>query len=680
VVPMKKTIIALLLFTFNISCFAVGGDDCGDTDSKKARKLYESALTALKANNRQEAYRLLHEATQEDPNYANAWVEMAYINFRFSEDSEQRRMIQQADNYYNKAVNQYQKAADACPSIKNYDICLWLGEYYFKKRDFETTRKYIDLFVKNAKQHSGMERAKEIQRKINTYYELKSKPVPYNPVKVSGINTDLDEFLPMVSPDGELFFYTHRYAKKNDNYGDFKWVDEFRVSERDLQQKGKLIYKSGTPMQSPFNAGTDQGAVSVTIDNRFLYVALGEMTKTTGGPYQNFDIWVSEFADGAWQPLRNLGPNVNGRTSWESQPSISADGKTLFFASTRPGNIGFDENNQTSDLWMSQLDANGNWSKAVNMGPVINTEGNEKSPFMHSDSQTLYFSSDGHDGVGGLDIFYAKHNPDGTWQKPKNMGYPINTEDDEVGLIVSTMGNKAYFSSNKVSDNESYDIYEFEIPAEARPQEVLFVKGQLTDDEGKELEDAKIKVENVKTNEVVEGMIDRMTGRYAVVIPVKKPDDEFLLTVKKRDYAFTSQYIAPKEEAKEVPVKVDLVVKPIEVNQTVQLNNIYFNTASADLQQQSLIVLDRFLEFMQENPGLKIEIHGHTDNEGIAEKNQALSERRAKAVRDYLLLMGLDSSRIVAWKGYGQNKPVADNKTPEGRAKNRRTEFLIVAK
>lgn len=680
-IALRVFIVVLFAVSFSLHCFAGEGDECGGTDSKKARKLYESAMNELKSGKTQDAYKMLAEATQEDPEYANAWVEMAYLNFRFSDDSEKRSFIQQADIYYNKAVSQYEKAAAACPSINNYDVCIWLCDYYYQKRNFEITKKYVDLFINNVKQHSGLEHIKVIKRKIDKYYEMKSHPVPFNPVKIANINTDNDEYLPLVSPDGEMFFYTQKYNRKID-LGNFQTIEEFKVSERDMQTAGKLLYKNGVPMQNPFNTGSNQGAASVTIDNRFLYVTISEMSRTQYGPFQNFDIWVSEYLDGAWQPLKNLGPNVNGRITWESQPSISADGKTLYFATVRKENIGFNEdNNTTSDIWMSQMDENGNWKKAVNLGPVINTSGNEKSPFIHSDSQTLYFSSDGHDGMGGYDIFYSKRNPDGTWQPPKNIGYPINTGDDEIGLIVSNYGNKAYFSSNKLNNNSNLDIYEFEMPLEARPQEVLFVKGQLTDDEGKELEDAKIKVENVKTEEVFDGMIDKMTGRYAVVIPVKKPDDEYLLTVKKRDYAFTSQYIAPKDEVKkEEPIKVNLVVKPIEVDQTVQLNNIYFSTASADLVKQSLFVLDRFVDFLKENPKIKIEIHGHTDNEGIAENNQTLSERRAKAVRDYLLLEGLDPSRIVAWKGFGQNKPVASNDTPEGRAKNRRTEFVIVSK
>ncbi|PKP19757.1 MAG: hypothetical protein CVU05_10655 [Bacteroidetes bacterium HGW-Bacteroidetes-21] len=661
--------------------FALGDDECGDTDNKKARKLFEQALDALKSGKSQEAYKFFADATQEDPSFANAYVEMAYLNFRYSDDSEQRGMAQQSEQFYNKAVNNYKKAADACPSIKNYDICIWLAEYYFKKRDFETAKKYLQPFINNAKQHTDMAFAKGMMRKIDRYYELKANPVPYKPIKMSGVNTDMDEYLPMVSPDGDLFFYTHRYAKKSMDYGDFKWTDEFRVSKKAGQNNGISTYVQGNPMDDPFNKGIDQGAVSVTIDNNFMYVTLCEMSRTTSGPYKNCDIWVSEFQEGQWSTLKNLGPNVNGRTSWESQPSISADGKTLFFSTIRPGNIGFDaDKNQTCDIWMSQMDENGVFQKAVNVGPVINTAGNEKSPYMHSDSQTLYFASDGHDGVGGYDIFYSKRKPGGTWETPKNIGYPINTENDEVGLIVSTQGKMAYFSSNTLNDNDNYDIYEFELPIEVRPAEVIFVKGQLKDDQGQELTEAKIKVENVQTHEVTEGMIDKMTGRYAVVIPVKKPDDEFLMTVKKRDYAFTSQIITAKETVKVEPVKIDFEVKPIEVDQTVQLNNIYFNSSSSELFKQSLFVLDNFLEFLEENPTLKIEIHGHTDNIGDAKNNQTLSEKRAKAVRDYLLLMGLDSSRIVAWKGYGQTKPIASNTTETGRAQNRRTEFVIVAK
>jgi len=661
--------------------FAIKQADCGDSDNRKARKSFETAQSLLRAGKIQDAYRSFNEAINEDPDYAKAYLEMAYISFRLSESAETRGQVQQMERHYNNAVNQYKKAAEICPSLNNYDICFWLGKYFYSKRDFQESIKYINLFLNNTNKHQGIKHAQIIKRKIDKYYELINNPVPYNPVPVQGINSNEDEYLPLISPDGEMFFFTHRYAKKVKENVDFRWVDEFRVSRFGGKKQNRDLFTSGEPMPSPFNMGVDQGGVSITIDNNVLYVTLCEMTRTSQGPYKNCDIWVSEYSYGEWTPLRNLGPNINGRTSWESQPSISADGKTLFFSTIRPDNIGFDiETNQTSDIWYSTKDENGIFQKAKNLGNVINTSGNEKSPFIHSDSQTLYFSSDGHDGVGGYDIFYSRMKADGTWEEPKNIGYPINTEADELGLIVSTNGQKAYFSSNQLNDNGSYDIFEFELYKEARPEEVIFVKGQLVDDTGKDLADATIEVKSVETQRVVEGMVDKMTGRYAVVIPVKKPDEEFLMTVKKRDYAFTSHYITPKEVETEKPLKVDFEVKPIEVNKTVQLNNIYFSTNSAQLYKTSLFVLDNFLEFLNENPNIKIEIHGHTDNIGNPAANQLLSENRAKAVRDYLLIMGLNSNRIADCKGFGQNKPIASNNTEEGRAKNRRTEFVIVGK
>jgi len=322
----------------------------------------------------------------------------------------------------------------------------------------------------------------------------------------------------------------------------------------------------------------------------------------------------------------------------------------------------------------------GIWKPSVNIGDVINTTGNEKSPFIHSDSQTLYFSSDSHDGIGGYDIYYSKMNPDGTWSEPKNIGYPINTEGDEIGFIVSTFGNKAYFSSNKLQDSEGWDSYSFDLYEDARPKEVAIFKGDIKDEQGIPIEDAKLEVKEVKTNRITEGMVDKMTGKYAVALPVTKPEDEFIMTVKKKDYAFTSEYIKAKEIKKIEPVKVDFEVKPVEVGTTVKLNNIYFASSSAVFEKSSLVVLDNFLEYLNENPNIKLSIHGHTDNVGDDNSNQTLSEQRAKAVAEYLILMGLDNSRIVSTHGYGETKPVATNDTEEGRALNRRTEFVIEAK
>ncbi|MBR3947573.1 MAG: OmpA family protein, partial [Bacteroidales bacterium] len=373
-----------------------------------------------------------------------------------------------------------------------------------------------------------------------------------------------------------------------------------------------------------------------------------------------------------------LGPNINGVKTWESQPSISADGKTLYFASIRESNIGFDPDNPTSDIYYSTKDEKGNWTKAKNLGSKINTPGNEKSPFIHSDSQTLYFSSDGHLGIGGYDIFFSKFR-DGDWTKPVNIGYPINTKNNDLGFVVNTQGTKAYFASNKLNGKGGWDIYAIDLYKEARPEKVFLVKGQLVDDNGYALSDAKLEVKNTRTEEVSEGVVDAETGHYAVAVTAKNENDDFLMVVKKEDYSFSSTLIEPTEETFEKPIEVNFEVKPIEAGKSVQINDIYYATASYEINQKSYAVLNEFAEFLKSNPTVKVEIRGHTDNIGSAQTNITLSNRRAQAVYDYLLSKGVPKTN-VSYKGYGPNMPIADNRTEAGRAKNRRTEFYILSK
>ncbi len=665
----------LLLFIGFIFCFyqaRLQESACPEPE-RKAKKLFDQAQEAYQKHNPELAYKLLLETVKEDPNFARAHLILADVNKqRISSTQNASSQLQ----YKNNAVNYFIKAADACPSIDNYRACYEAAYFLYNDKKYDKARIYIEKFLAGAESSPYLSDAKNIKKHIDMYYELINNPVPFNPQKVEGLCSDDDEFLPLISPDDEYMLYTRRVSKANE-LGTTRKYDVFTIAERIRNKESKEAFTNNQPMPEPFNKNTDnnQGAVSVTIDNNHLYVTICE------GP--NCDIWVSDYENGQWSQLKNLGGAINGRRSWESQPSISADGKMLFFSSIRPGNIGFeidDPNSHTSDIWMAVKDDNGNWKPAKNLGPIINTPGNEKSPFIHSDSKTLYFSSDGHYGVGGYDIFYSKLLPNGKWSEPKNMGYPINTENDEIGFIVSTNGKRAYFASNKLGDSKGYDIYSFELYNEARPQEVVFYKGQVKDEEGNPLEDAKVIVKNVTEQRTSEAMVDKLTGRYAVVIPVEKPNDDFILMVKKKDYAFTSSYFKAEEITKDKPIEVNFEVKPIEEGKTVKLNNIYFATNSAIFEKSSLIVLDNFLEFLNENPTIKIEIHGHTDNVGDDKSNQILSEKRARAVADYLILQGLDKNRIVATRGFGKNKPVATNDTPEGRALNRRTEFVIVKK
>lgn len=340
----------------------------------------------------------------------------------------------------------------------------------------------------------------------------------------------------------------------------------------------------------------------------------------------------------------------------------------LFFASDRPGGYG------GSDIWYTERASDGTWRKAVNLGPTINTDTNERSPFLHTDSKTLYFSSSGHKGLGGMDIFYSKLNDKKIWQTPVNIGYPINSENDEVDFFVSLNGETAYFSSNNI-DNKDWNIYQFPLYEEARPKNMIIVKGEVKSDDG-DITEAVVEIRDTASNVVATGKVNEITGKYAIATEFdkEKPQD-IIVNIKKKGHSYDTKLINPEKIVENV-VTSDAEVKKVEVGKTYDLHDIYFGTNLYSLTEQSKHIINLFVEFLNENPTIKVEIQGHTDNVGDDADNQLLSERRAQSVYEYALSRQVDASRI-RYKGYGESSPIATNNTPEGRAKNRRTIFLI---
>ena len=658
---------------------------CVEVKSNRAIKYFKQAMENLETGHDKEGYRLLMEAVKTEPEFPDAYYQLAQINLKKAQDAMYDiNEVRNADRYYHNAERYFLKTIKYCSKLDDYRSYYYLGIYYYQIKNLKNTLDYLQFYLAHQSSDEKLKKnAQTIINKIGDAAKLIENPVPFNPQKLAGINTAADEFLPLISPDGELALFTRRYPKFIKETQTKRFVDEFTYSERQnpLTQSYELFNK-GTAMPPPFNVqGVDQGAASITIDNKHLYMTICQFVKGKGGkPYKNCDIYVSDFEEGKWTTLKNLGPNINRQNTWESQPSISADGKTLYFASVRPGNIGFSSNNSTIDIYTSTLKPDNTWTKAKNLGQEINTRANEKSPFIHTDSQTLYFSSDGRNGLGGYDIYFSQLQPNGHWSKPKNIGYPINTEGDDLGFIVSTNGEKAYFSSDRIDESTGWDIYSFELYQDARPHKVLFAKGKLVDDQGNVLTDAKVEIKSVNTNKTVSGMVDKKTGDYAIAIATEK-DDEYLLTVKKKDFAFTSTFINPKTITHiDVPLQVNMEMKPVKVGETVEIKDIHFATNSANFDRSSLFILDNFVDFLKENPKVKIGIQGHTDNVGDPKANMELSQKRAQSVRDYLILMGIKKNRIAFTKGFGETKPVATNLTSEGRAQNRRTEFVIVEK
>lgn len=670
----RRLFILLIILTVGFfRSYAQFDDDfCNDIDDKKLIKSFQKGVQLLNDGKMNEAEVIFAKIIDEEPEFTEAWVASSEINYSKYKSAKDPKS---QNNYYSRYVKCLESVAKLCPSYQNYEVCYTLGKIFFSHDKLDVAKTYLKTYIDNGKKGTKYYTdAESTYHYIEQYLNLIENPVPFEPVIVEGVSSAYDDYLPLISPDGSLALFTKAYMKKEINsiYGD-RFVEEFTVSKAS-DDKG-LIFSPGEPLPYPFNSGKNQGAASISIDNKTLFITICEFVSRD---YDNCDIYMSTRVGDGWSELKSLGPNINGVKTWESQPSISADGKTLYFASIRESNIGFDPDNPTSDIYYSTKDEKGNWTKARNLGPKINTPGNEKSPFIHSDSQTLYFSSDGHLGIGGYDIFFSKFRDD-DWTKPVNIGYPINTKNNDLGFVVNTQGTKAYFASNKLNGKGGWDIYAIDLYKEARPEKVFLVKGQLVDDNGYALSDAKLEVKNTRTEEVSEGVVDAETGHYAVAVTAKNENDDFLMVVKKEDYSFSSTLIEPTEETFEKPIEVNFEVKPIEAGKSVQINDIYYATASYEINQKSYAVLNEFAEFLKSNPTVKVEIRGHTDNIGSAQTNITLSNRRAQAVYDYLLSKGVPKAN-VSYKGYGPNMPIADNRTEAGRAKNRRTEFYILSK
>ena len=467
-------------------------------------------------------------------------------------------------------------------------------------------------------------------------------------------------------------------------FGGSKTVNKEFFSSSKKRADG--TFGKGEPLPSPFNRSNHEGSPTINLNNDMLIFSRMTTASVGGGSYPNYDLYCSYYIDGEWTTPEKLGGGINRDDSWESQPSLSSDGEVLFFASDRPGGFG------GSDIWYSRKNAEGEWQKPVNLGKTINTAGNERSPFLHTDSKTLYFSSAGHDGMGGMDVFYSKMDAAGRWTTPVNIGHPINTERDEVDFFVSLDGKTGYFSSDQYNEegiligggvgtrqsSVSWDIFQFELYEAARPHSMVIIKGKVEADDG-DISNAVVEVRNEKAQVVSRVKVNANTGQYAVAAEVNKEKPQNLIVnVKKEGHSFDTKLITVEQQKKDV-ITNDAEVKKVEVGKTCDLHDINFKTNDFSLTEESEQIIRLFVEFLSENPKVKVEIQGHTDNIGDDNSNLKLSQQRAKSVYDYVISQGVDASRI-SYKGYGESRPIADNKTEAGRAKNRRTVFVILAK
>ncbi|MEC7645879.1 MAG: OmpA family protein [Bacteroidota bacterium] len=551
------------------------------------------------------------------------------------------------------------KAIDICPG--NFPKAYYfLGEIAYQRKDYVNADIYLDKAISLQIEDPYYSDAVMFAQNAKILANIINNPVEFNPQIVKGISTKHDEYLPVISPDQEWSFFTRRSERSGLQSITSVTVEEFVVSK-----KGEDEFDVGKPLPYPFNLERNEGGASITIDNKILYYT--KCIRDNVG-YNNCDIYYVYKNHGEWSDIQEFPKYISKIDSWESQPTVSSDGKTIIFSSDRSGGYG------KTDLYEIKK-VNDAWTHPKNLGSIINSNEHEKSPYLHTDGKTLFFASTNFPTLGGFDIFYTKKDSLGEWKDPVNIGYPINTVADEISLFVSTDGCKAYFASNNFDGVGGWDVYSFDLYDGARPERVLFLKGDLMDENQQMVEDVELEIKNIRTQEIITIKVDQ--GSYVSSLTLDE-DDDVLITIKKDGFAFASNYISAKDSIFNIPSDLNFEMQSLGEGKSFNIDNIYFDNNSYEIRAATKEILIEFAKYLEINKTLVIEINGFTDNIGDEVDNQLLSENRSKAVRNLILAEGISEKRVF-YNGFGESFPVSSNDTEAGRSKNRRTEFKIIS-
>jgi outer membrane protein OmpA-like peptidoglycan-associated protein len=413
------------------------------------------------------------------------------------------------------------------------------------------------------------------------------------------------------------------------------------------------------------NTNLNEGAQNISQDGEWIIFTGCNYPEGQG----SCDLYISYKTLKGWSEPSNLGSIIN-TDFWESSPSLSPDKRDLYFSSDQPGGYG------GRDIWVSHRNDNGKWSRAENLGPAVNTNGNEGSAFMYADNQTLFFNSSGHPGYGQTDLFFSKKQADSSWSTPVNLGYPVNTINDEGSLIVAPDGKTAYYASDPTNSKGALDLYSFQLRDDIRPPKTLWVKGKVYDSKTKIGLPSSVELTEINTQRPVSKLQTDELGNYLTTLPI---GNNYAFNVNRKGYLFYSENYDLTDNKIDSVVQLDIPLQPIEAGANIILKNIFFDSKMTELKPASIIELNKVLQLIIDNPTIKILITGHTDNVGKPQDNLTLSNSRALSVVKHLL----DSRKIgierLQYKGLGASKAIADNNTEEGRAKNRRTELNIIS-
>jgi outer membrane protein OmpA-like peptidoglycan-associated protein len=624
------------------------------TTNPKAEKAYENALTAFDQRNYNMALSFLGEALEKDKNFIEAYL------LRFEIYTEQGQ------------IAEAEEALEAAVVINpNFFPNAWffLGALEMKQGKYKEAQTHFERFQRyNNLNPEMVEKAKfEI---ANCEFAIKAmkNPVPFEPVNMGpGVNTDAPEYYPGVSADNQMLIFT-RLDKDPNSY---KGKNENLYVSRSMD--GAWLPGVGI---SGVNTEFNEGAPTISADGRTMVFTACELMGEYGGGRTGFgscDLFISKKVGNEWGTPVNVGEPVN-TAAWETQPSLSADGKVLYFVRGKPTPGGV----QNQDIYYSLQRNNGQWAKPRPISEKINTSGREESVLIHPDGKTLYFSSNGHVGMGGLDLYMSQKDETGIWSDPVNLGYPINTFNDENSLLVAAGGEIAYFASNRDGGFGDLDLYKFDLHEAARPTAVTYAKGIVRDGKTGSPVKAAIRLYDVDLQNVAIAIdSDEKDGTFLLALPTGRT---YALSVVADGYIFHSETFELNTGDVDQAYALEVDLQSVEEGSAIVLKNVFFDLDQSSLKKQSTPELQELGEFLRQNPTVFIELSGHTDNQGAADYNKKLSEDRAKAVKDYLVVKeGIVEPRITI-RGVGAEEPIATNDTEEGRALNRRTEFKIVEK
>lgn len=645
---MRKYLLLLLvlLTQLQLSAQVVTAKDA----SKKAVKELERGISFAMGQQFDAALAAFEKSIEAEPGFINAWIFAGDVCME---------------------TKQYEKARDfylgAIELQDDYDVSVYkkIAQCEQYLMEYTAAIEHIQLFLDHpAIVGETRRKALLLLESLEFAADAVTHPVDFRPENMGpAINSRYDEYFPSLSADQSLLVYTRNVVDTATTQAGtviLKGNEDFFISE-----SIDNMWSPGYNIGSPVNTSLNEGAQNISADGRWLFYTLCN----GHNGYGSCDIYYAYQYEGTWSYPENCGKRINS-ANWDSQPSISADGNELYFVSNRPGGQG------GSDIWMSTMGEDGYWLPAVNLGPGINTPEEENSPFIHPDGNTLYFASNGRSGMGGTDLFYARRNPDLSWQTPENMGFPLNTGGNEATLHVSADGLQAFYSSDREDSYGGLDIYSFPLPDMLRPQPVTYVKATVLDAISRKPLEANIQLFDLSTEElIVKSSSDVKSGQFLVILPSGK---DFGLYVNKEGYLFNSQNFSLAEGIPEEPFALTVLLQPVSVGEIITLRNIFFESASSEILPESAVELNKLYELLHNNPSMKVAVKGHTDAIGTETDNQRLSENRATAVVAYLSDRGITTDRMTA-VGLGESAPVAENDTDAGRALNRRTEIEIIS-